>query len=123
MEQAMQVIDQLRFAWGLLLAEWIFFYKAVPKKKNFFPRVLLAVAGCSALSLLQLPLRSAVLYTALPTPVMFLILGAAGFLTNLFTLAGAKFCFRTTHGRTFCPGACWGLAWNEWQPLFCAAGS
>lgn len=96
MEQAMQVIDQLRFAWGLLLAEWIFFYKAVPKKKNFFPRVLLAVAGCSALSLLQLPLRSAVLYTALPTPVMFLILGAAGFLTNLFTLAGAKFCFRTT---------------------------
>lgn len=96
MEQAMQVIDQLRFAWGLLLAEWIFFYKAVPKKKNFIPKALLVVAGCSSLSLLQLPLRGAVLHTMLPTPVIFLCLGAAGFLTNLVTLAGAKFCFQTT---------------------------
>lgn len=90
MEQAMQVIDQLRFAWGLLLAEWIFFYKAVPKKKKFFPRTLLVVAGCSALSLSQLLLRD------IPVPFVFLIMGATGFLANLFTMAGAKFCFRTT---------------------------
>lgn len=96
MEQAMQVVDQLRFAWGLLLAEWIFFYKAVPKRKNFLFRVLLVTAGCSALSLLQLPLRGVVMDTAFPPAVMFLLLGAAGFLTNLFTLAGAKFCFQST---------------------------
>lgn len=96
MEQVMQVIDQLRFAWGLLLAEWIFFYKAVPKKRNFVFRALLVIAGCSILSLLQLPLRNAILYTALPSAAMFVLLGVAGFLTNLFTLAGAKFCFQTT---------------------------
>lgn len=96
MEQVMQVIDQLRFAWGLLLAEWIFFYKAVPKKKNFFFRALLVIAGCSILSLLQLPLRDGILYTAFPPAAMFVLLGVAGFLTNLFTLAGAKFCFQTT---------------------------
>lgn len=96
MEQVMQVVDQLRFAWGLLLAEWIFFYKAVPKKKNFFFRALLVIAGCSILSFLQLPLRDVILYTALPSSAVFVLLGVAGFLTNLFTLVGAKFCFQTT---------------------------
>lgn len=99
MEQTMQIVDQLRFAWGLLLAEWIFFDRAVPQKRAFPLRALLVVVGCSALSLMQLPLRDVVFGSPLSTPAMFLILGVAAFLPNLVTMAGAKYCFQVTWTR------------------------
>lgn len=97
MEQLpMQALDQLRFAWGLLLAEWIFFQKAVPQKPSFVLRSMAVWLGCTLLSLVQLPLRSVLFSSQTADAASLLLMGAIGFLPNLFTFAGAKFCFRSS---------------------------